>query len=111
MKLLNMAVWAGAIVAVLIVSLLPEIRFSNGVDKGAHFAVYALLATIPVFTLERRFFIVASLVLLFTFSGLVEVLQHFTGREGSFGDLLANGLGVITGAVTGYLLKAGLRGD
>lgn len=109
MKTLNMIIWAGAIVAVLVVSMLPEIRFSHGADKGVHFAVYALLAVIPVFTLNQRKIAFGSLLLLLMFSGAIEVFQQFSGREASFTDLLANGCGIITGAITGYLLKAGLR--
>ena len=89
-------------VAILIVSLTLMIgpfggaEAASGVwDKGAHFVVFGLILW-SFGVLFRRLRRLMAAVLALALGGAVEVVQGLVGRDASWGDLLADGLGIAT---------------
>jgi VanZ family protein len=66
------------------------------VDKAYHFVAYFCLA-LPLPILRPRLTIWVVLGIM-TYGGLIELAQYLFGREPSWGDFIANGIGVIFGA-------------
>ena len=76
-----------------------QLRGSFGpvdIDKAYHFMAYFCLA-LPLPILQPRLTIWVILGIM-TFGGLIELVQYLFGRESSWGDFIANGIGVIVGA-------------
>ncbi len=94
---LNYAVFILFLLIVTTLSLKPEVNTGSVPynDKVAHFLTYAILTLLAarVSPTYRRFTIYA--VLVFFYSGVIEILQSYTGRMMSSLDLLANGAGVM----------------
>ena len=67
-----------------------------GVDKAYHVLAYFCLV-IPIAILRPRLTIWVALVIM-VYGGLIELVQYLFGREPSWGDFIANGIGVIVGA-------------
>ena len=67
------------------------------VDKAYHFVAYFCLA-LPLPILRPRLTIWVVLGIM-TFGGLIELVQYLFGREPSWGDFIANGIGAIAGAM------------
>ena len=66
------------------------------VDKAYHFVAYFCLALpLPILRPRLTIWIVLGIM---TFGGLIELVQYLFGRESSWGDFIANGIGVIVGA-------------
>ena len=66
------------------------------VDKAYHFVAYFCLALpLPILRPRLTLWIVLGIM---TFGGLIELVQYLFGRESSWGDFIANGIGVIVGA-------------
>ena len=89
-------------VAILIVSLTLMIgpfggaEAASGVwDKGAHFVVFGLILW-SFGVLFRRLPRLMAAVLALALGGAVEIVQGLVGRDASWGDLLADGLGIAT---------------
>ena len=89
-------------VAILIVSLTLMIgpfggaEAASGVwDKGAHFVVFGLILW-SFGVLFRRLPRLMAAVLALALGGAVEIVQGPVGRDASWGDLLADGLGIAT---------------
>ena len=87
-------------VAILLVSLTLMIgpfggaEAASGVwDKGAHFVVFGLILW-SFGVLLRRLPRLTAAALAILLGGLVEIVQGLVGRDASWGDLLADGLGV-----------------
>jgi hypothetical protein len=72
-------------------------------DKALHFLAYFGLAGIVTMALKGDRRVLAALVLLALFGGVLEILQGATGRDCSVADELANTLGVAVGAGTGWI--------
>ena len=67
------------------------------VDKAYHFVAYFCLALpLPILRPRLTIWIVLGIM---TFGGLIELVQYLFGRESSWGDFLANGIGAIIAAV------------
>ena len=69
----------------------------GNMDKLVHFAAYCVLTIIayfPVLTLNKKL-VIALLVM--SFGILIEFLQAMVGRNFSYADMLANGVGVMFG--------------
>ena len=73
------------------------------VDKAYHFVAYFCLA-LPLPILRPRLTIWVVLGIM-TYGGLIELVQYFFGREPSWGDFIANGIGVIAGAMIANFLR------
>lgn len=67
---------------------------SNVWDKAAHFVAFGLILWSLGVLFRRLPRIVAALCAL-ALGGLVEIVQGLVGRDASWGDLLADGLGII----------------
>ena len=67
------------------------------VDKAYHVLAYFCLA-FPLPILRPRLRIWFALWIM-VFGGLIELVQYLFGRELSWGDFIANGIGAIVGAV------------
>ncbi|ENM5918737.1 hypothetical protein CW613_002876 [Vibrio mimicus] len=65
------------------------------IDKAEHSVVYLVLTLLGCAGLSRRVWLVP--VLLFGFGVVVEVVQDMIGREFSWGDMAANGVGILLG--------------
>lgn len=105
-------VWAGSIVYLSFfkpVSLHAEAPWFENQDKVGHFVFYAVLSVLLIKSFSQEIIIQnplsTSTQLAFAFGLLIELGQHFLthDRDGSFMDVLANGLGIFLVAV---LIKA-----
>ncbi|ENM5898494.1 hypothetical protein LV192_002710 [Vibrio mimicus] len=67
------------------------------IDKAEHSVAYLVLTLLGCAGLTHRVWRVP--VLLFGFGVVVEVVQDMIGREFSWGDMAANGVGVLLGMV------------
>ena len=68
-----------------------------GIDKAYHFVAYFCLA-FPL-PLSRPSLTIWVALGVMVYSGLIELVQYLFGREPSWGDFIANGIGAIVGAV------------
>tara|TARA_B110000977_G_scaffold59128_1_gene80264 strand:+ start:15 stop:413 length:399 start_codon:yes stop_codon:yes gene_type:complete len=80
-----------------------------GVDKAYHVLAYFCLV-IPIAILRPRLTIWVALVIM-VYGGLIELVQYLFGREPSWGDFIANGIGAIVGAVIAIFLRLRLFGS
>ena len=88
-------------VIITLLSFAPiQLRGSFGpidIDKAYHFVAYFCLA-LPLPILRPRLTIWVVLGIM-TYGGLIELVQYLFGREPSWGDSIANGIGAIAGAM------------
>lgn len=68
-----------------------------GFDKLGHFVAFAVLAMPMVYT--GRLPLWQNVLAGLAFGGMIEVIQPYVGRRGEWGDLLADGIGVLSGAL------------
>ena len=106
-------IWLALGLAVLAGSLLPNLGPSSfhiplaHADKLVHFSAWALLAVFAPPLLLRFASRLAAASALFLMSGAIELVQaFFPTRSASFGDLAANGLGILVGPLFGVLVAA-----
>jgi VanZ family protein len=64
-------------------------------DKLAHGFSYALFTFLGWRTTKAMRTFTLLTIGIFVYSGLIELLQSYTGRTMSFGDLMANGVGIM----------------
>jgi VanZ family protein len=105
----SVATWrwllAFAMLGLLVLSLLPpSVRLpSTGWDKSNHMIGFATLALLSHWAWPGR--TVIALAALLAYGGLIEVLQSFTpNRFAEFGDLIADGIGLLVGEIVARLL-------
>jgi len=103
---------AGAVVLTVLLALMlapgGTIEAAGHVwDKAAHFAAFGLIlwSLGVLFRRLPRLWAASAAVII---GAAVEVMQHFTGRDPSWGDLLADILGVVT-ALALWALWRGFR--
>jgi len=85
---------------------LPPGTLKHGIDKVAHLVTYLLLFISLDFAFASGRRLVVKMILLFAFSWLIEILQHFMPpREYSLYDLLANLTGLSLGLLPVLFLK------
>ena len=72
------------------------------VDKAYHFVAYFCLA-LPLPILRPRLTIWVVLGIM-TYGGLIELVQYLFGRQASWADFLANGIGAIFGVMIARFL-------
>jgi VanZ family protein len=82
---------------------------ANFWDKGLHFIAYFGLAGILCVALKGDRRALTATVLIALFGAVLEILQGFTGRDPDVFDELANILGAVAGAGTGWLALRLLR--
>ena len=79
------------------------------VDKAYHFVAYFCLALpLPILRPRLTIWIVLGIM---TYGGLIELVQYLFGREPSWGDFIANGIGAIAGAMIAIFLRLRLFGS
>ena len=88
-------------VIITVLSFMPiQLSGSFGpidVDKAYHFVAYFCLAfPLPILRPRQTIWVALGIMV---FGGLMELVQHLFGREPSWGDFIANGIGAIVGAV------------
>lgn len=81
----------------------PDLDIGLGWDKLQHFTAYFGLASMATMILgpKPRPFIILDIILL---SGLLELLQSFTGRDAEMLDFAANSLGALCGFAVAQLV-------
>lgn len=70
-------------------------------DKQLHFLAFALLA-LPLGWVRPRW-VLWLIPLALAYGASIELIQPSVGRSGDWGDLLADGLGIIAGVIPGQL--------
>lgn len=73
-----------------------------GVDKLAHFLAFAVLAMPMAYA--RRLPLWQIVLAGVAYGGLIELIQPHVGRSAEWGDLLADGLGVVSGALVAAMM-------
>ena len=91
------------IIAVLTLGPMPAGGGPAGSDKVYHILAFAALA-FPLPLVRPRLTIWVALGVI-AYGGAIEVIQPFVGRQAEWADLLADGIGAVVGAVTGYALS------
>jgi len=70
-------------------------------DKQLHFAAFAVLV-LPLNWVRPGWWASMAVTALL-YGGAIELLQPMVGRTAEWGDLLADGLGIITGLIPGLI--------
>ena len=79
------------------------------VDKAYHFVAYfCLVFTLPLLRPSLTIWVALGVMV---YSGLIELVQYLFGREPSWGDFLANGIGAIFGVMIARFLGLRLFGS
>lgn len=81
-----------------------------GFDKVMHASVFAVLAAWFAALHASAAWRLASALALVAFGSAIEILQHFTGRDPSFWDLVADAVGIAAGMLLLRLFAAGIMG-
>jgi len=102
-------------IMIFIFSSRPEVRVEQyfyGQDKITHFIIYGFHTFLCLLTLSDRIWLLKfiqyflALILSISFGIFNEIYQYFIPeRECSFGDIIANSLGVITFHVLVYIFQ------
>ena len=102
-------------IVIFIFSSRPEVgveQYFYGQDKVIHFLTYGIHAFLCLITLCDRILSLKSiqyflaLILSFSYGIFNEIYQYFIPeREFSFGDILANSLGIITFLILVYIFQ------
>jgi VanZ family protein len=77
----------------------PELSGPLMWDKLDHFIAYFGLALLSTLAWGRRRSLVWLFLGLVALGGGLEILQTLVGRDGEWGDFLANDLGILTGLI------------
>ncbi len=83
---------------------LPEIPNLPGNDKLHHLIAYVVLGFLATLSRQTGKTVLATLLAVIAYGGLIEIIQPYVNRYGEFNDFLAGGLG----AVLGWLLAHGM---
>ena len=90
------------LLAVAVLSLVPVADVGVG-DKLSHVITYFVLAAWFGILAANRARLVLTIALLFAYGAVLELLQGMTGyRFAEWGDLIANGAGILLGAPLHY---------
>lgn len=107
-----MAIFASLLMALVVAVLMlspgapgPEGLF--GFDKLAHLLSFAAIAMPLAWRYPRHWRAIALGVL--AYGGLLELVQPMTGRHAEWGDLLADGIGSVSGAFVAARLRRSRR--
>lgn len=85
----------------------PHLEVSTS-DKLLHFLAYFGLSAIAVVALRGRRLVLIILCMA-ALGGMLEILQHFTGRDAEWLDEAANTAGAVFGALSGVLFLRLIR--
>jgi VanZ family protein len=81
----------------------PQLGGLLGWDKAQHFTAYFGLAGMATTALGPRRILAWALLGIIAFSGALEILQGYTGRDPDIFDFIANSTGAFIGLGTGLL--------
>ena len=102
--------FVGALLGVTVLSVLPTPQMDGlESDKLNHLIAYTVLTLLLVLalsgdrTLPRGYWV--ALLSLLLYGALIEVVQHYTGRQFDLMDMVANAVGVLLGAGAGLLAR------
>ncbi len=73
-------------------------------DKLLHFIAYFGLSGLALLALNPGRRAIYAAVMLIAMGGVLEIVQGFVGRDASWGDALANALGVVGGCALGWII-------
>ena len=105
---IGLVIWFLAICITTVGSLtpsasLPELKAN---DKGLHFITYSILSFIPALTFGwTRKVVLACLAMVVLGLGLEFGQLWIPGRSFETSDILANGLGVLIGLISGIMVR------
>ena len=102
--------FVGAVLGVTVLSVVPTSQVDGlESDKLGHLIAYTVLTLLLVLSLsgDRRVSrgLWVALVSVLLYGALIEVLQHYIGRQFDFMDMVANAVGVLLGAGAGLLAR------
>ena len=103
----------GCLLAIGYLSLTPlaELPEIPGNDKFHHLVAYAMLAFLATLPRRTATALVAALLAVIAYGGLIEVLQPYVNRYGEFNDFLANAAGAILGGLLAHGVMRRFRGS
>lgn len=109
-NLLFKILWLASIVVVTYLSLSSRIDFPvkvQHIDKLYHSLAYLWLAALPFIGFQHSRIALSGAILMLPFGILMEYAQGAMahGRFFSFGDMIANGIGVFLGVGLGLYIK------
>ena len=89
---------------VTLVSLYPADQLPEvpGSDKTHHLVSYALVVFPAALANSRCLFAIALII--FGWSGAIELIQPYVNRYGEWLDLVANGAGIAVGLIAGLVI-------
>jgi VanZ family protein len=87
----------------------PHLEGLFGWDKVDHFVAYFGLAAMASMITGPKPRLIAILLGIAAFSGLLELVQFFTGRDAEFLDFVANSAGVACGYFAAFVIHILLR--
>jgi VanZ family protein len=106
-KKISSTIWFLSLGIVVYFSLSSEIDQSIpfwNFDKIYHVITYCWLAILPS-AFFKRHCITQSTLFLFAMGVFIEIIQELTGRQFSFADMMANGIGIFIGWKLGLFLR------
>jgi VanZ family protein len=107
---LSRLAFLACLVAVMVLSLLPSSPEmpTTGWDKTNHLLGFAVLALLGCWSYPGHIRVILPALL--GYGGLIEVLQSLTpDRFAEWGDLLADGMGIVIGWLLAWVLAARVR--
>jgi VanZ family protein len=84
----------------------PELTGPLSWDKLDHFIAYGGLSLLATLAWGLRRSLVWVFLAVVSLGGLLEILQTLVGRDGEWGDFIANDLGALTGLAVAALYLA-----
>lgn len=97
----------GVLIAALTLSPMEAGAGPEGVDKLYHVLAFASLA-FPISIVRPRWALWVGLGVI-AYGGAIEIVQPAFGREAEWVDFVADGIGAIIGATSGYFLSGRFR--
>lgn len=107
MRVIAFAIWVFVLLGVGALALTPGLMsMQPGADKMLHMLIFCLLMLWPAMTARKIHHAIYTALLFFSAGLCIEIMQSFVpGRNTEALDILYNTVGIITGAVIGYLLR------
>lgn len=101
---------AAALIAILVVSLLPPDHAVRGTgsDTANHLFAYAVLTSLALLNRNSRQTMILAIVGVLVLGALLEVIQPIFAREADPADVAANLAGILLGVIGANLLRAAL---
>ncbi len=94
----------GCFLAIGYLSLTPlaELPEVPGSDKFHHLIAYSMLAFLAIVARATSQAVVAVLLAVIAYGGLIEIIQPYVNRHGEFSDFLASAAGAVLGGLLAH---------